>query len=554
MGQAGGGSIDLEKLMAKQSSGTAQLLTAEQMPLDNQVDPDIYKVGPGDVIAYVTTGIEFAEKLTAITAEGSLILERFGILDVKGLTLTEVKQLISEKMAARSAGVEVFLTLRRPRLVYVTLQGNVPFPGTYAVPASMRVSSFITLSRQPWLLRRDGGVAEQIRSVGGIVASSKIAQLSRNISTGLSAYAQRNIVIRRREGVSLVDLPKSEVEGFSSLDPHLREGDLINVPFDAAVPQVVSISGAVTFPTSLAFKSGDRASLLLSAAGSASSDADLEKIVLVQSKGDGKSTIKVDAKFRIIGEDPLLEPGSSIVVERKVIAGGISTQGIVEVYGEVVNPGSVVIVPGTTRLSDVVELSGGITQNAATSLAYVVRPDRVSYTHREEREDAMRKFMYSDLRLDDTTRFHLDQNYRLPYVSSDFTHALQNKSSSDNVVLQNGDVVVVPKMPDRVYVYGQVTNPGYVGFEKGKNLDWYVNRVGGYATGAKSGRARIIKGKTKVWVEDDSGVFVEPGDEVYVPRAPDYPAGVELQTWSVIAGMVSSLAAITATIIVLFRK
>lgn len=553
LGQAGGNSLDLEKLVSKPNSTSAALLSGEQVPTDNVVDADIYVVGPGDVLSYITTGFDFTEKLTAITSESSLIIERLGLFDVKGLTLTQVKQLISQRMGSRSGDVEVFITLRRPRLVYVSIQGNVPFPGTYAVPASMRVSAFIDVCRQPWLIRRDASVGELVRSTGGIVPSTKVGQLTRGTYSGLSAFAVRNVVVRHQKGVSLIDIPRSKLDGFAYLDPHLREGDVVTVPFDETVPSTISIGGAVAYSATLAFKEGDKASLLLAAAGGLAADADVERITLVQGSGNGKIALKVNEEFQIVGEDPILQPGSSIIVERKVSAGNSPSQGIVEVFGEVKNPGSFVIVPGTTRLTDVLQSSGGITESAAVSLAYVVRPESSKFSHKDERDEAYRRFMYSDLRLEDTVRFHLDQAYRLPYVSCDFAAAVKNSASADNILLHNGDVIVVPKTPDRVYVYGQVSQPGYVGFQKGKKLEWYVERAGGYAAGAKWRRARIIKGKTKVWVEDDSDVFVEPGDEVYVPRSPDVPAGVEMQTWAMVAGIASSLAGITATIIALLR-
>jgi protein involved in polysaccharide export with SLBB domain len=119
--------------------------------------------------------------------------------------------------------------------------------------------------------------------------------------------------------------------------------------------------------------------------------------------------------------------------------------------------------------------------------------------------------------------------------------------------MQSGDIVVVQPTPDRVFVYGQVARPGYVPYTPNQRLSWYVERAGGYATGGQDDRARIIKGKSKVWVEDDDNVFVEPGDEVYVPRPPDIPVGTELQTYAIVASIASSVVALTATLIAILR-
>jgi protein involved in polysaccharide export with SLBB domain len=226
---------------------------------------------------------------------------------------------------------------------------------------------------------------------------------------------------------------------------------------------------------------------------------------------------------------------------------------VVQVYGEVASPGAVVITPGSTRLSEVIARVGGTTKNASLALSYIVRPDRGPLTMVQQRDDAFRTFQYSDLRLEDTTRYHIDQKYRLPYVSCNVVNAMRDTTSADNVTLQSGDIVVIQPTPDRVFVYGQVTRPGYVPFVPGKRMQWYVDHAGGYATGAEEERARIIKGLSKVWVEDDDNVFVEPGDEVYVPRPPDVPIGTEIQTYAIAASIIASVVALTATVISLLR-
>lgn len=552
--QSSGSMIDLDKLSARTNSSLTQLLTAEQVPTDDVVDPTVYVVGPGDVISLQTTGVDFTEKLAIVSPENTLLLERFGLVNVSNMTLQQLRDSLQSSMRRRAPEIDVFVSLRRPRLVYVSLKGNVPFPGTYAVPASMRVSTLLVVTRQPWLLRRDAAVNEQIRSTGVTGTSSIADQLTRSGGPSLSAYAMRNIVVRHRSGISLVDLPKSKLPEGGRFDPHLREGDVVTVPFDAEQQANVSIAGAVATPSTLVFKEGDRASLLLAAAGGPLADADLSRVYLIQSGGEGKTQLSVDQSLHITGDDPLLQPGSSIIVERVVVAGDVAKQGVVEVYGEVKQPGSVVIKPGVTKLSDVIENAGGIKEGASLALSYIVRPDRTPWSQREAIGEAERRFMYSDLKLEDTLRYKLDQSYRLPYVSCDMIQALTDKNSSQNVTLQSGDVIVIERTPDRVFVYGQVERPGYVKFAPNKTLEWYVEQAGGFATGAKPGRSRIIKGKTKVWIDPDSETYVEAGDEIYVPRPPDIPAGVELQTWAVIAGIVSSLAAITATVLAILSR
>ena len=544
--------LDLDKLSVKASASQSSMLTGDQIPTSDVVDPSIYKVGPGDVIAYQTTGLDFSEKLTVVTPENSLMLERFGLIDVNGLTLAQLRERVKSFIAERSANIEVFLTLKRTRLVYVTVQGNVPFPGTYAVPASMRVGTLITLCSQPWLLRKDQAITDQVRGQS-LYSATSTTQMPKTSAGHLSSYAYRNIQVRHREGVEVVDLAQAKVPGGAPFNPHVCEGDVVTVPMDNGLQSTITITGAVATPTTLAYKHGDKASVLLAAGGGFAPGADAASVVLTQGLSNETINLEVTPEFTIVGSDPVLEAGSVITVGAQPTSGSAVRHGIVQVYGEVGKPGSVVITPGVTRISEVLVAVGGVLPKASLSLSYIVRPDLQPSSRRDAVDMGYQNFMYSDLKLEDTLRFQMDQHYRVPYVSCNLETALSDPLSAQNIVVQNGDVVVIVPTPDRVFVYGQVNQPGYVPFEPNKNIEWYIKRAGDFATGAAKSRVRIIRGNTKVWVEDSDGVVVMPGDEVYAPRPPAVPAGVELQTWAMVAGILSSAAALAATVISLTR-
>ena len=553
-GQGGSSSLDLDRLSSSKAlSSSSTLLTADQVPTDDIVDPVIYRLGPGDVLAYQTNGIDFTEKMAAVSPENTVMVDRIGLVDVGSMTLAQFRDSLRSIYKRRSPNVDVFVTLRRARMVYVTLSGNMTFPGTYAVPASMRVSTFVNLMRQPWLLSRDGGLSEMARSANAATAvPSRTPEFARSNAPFLGPYALRNILVRHRKGVSYVDIPKSRVDGNSALDPHLREGDEVIVPAEPAVNQTISIAGAVVNPVVLSYKAGDRLSVLLAAAGGFTDNADRSNVVLVNSASGPSQQLNLRDDFTHDGEDIALAPGATVIVESNKQSGNTS-YGVVQVHGEVVNSGAFPIESGITRVAAILKQAGGVTGKAALGLSYIVRPEVAPGTQIQQRDEANRTFQYSDLKLEDTTRYHFDQKYRMPYVSCDLSKALSDTTSLDNVTVQSGDIIVVVPTPDRVYVYGQVLRPGYVPFSPGKPLEWYVERAGGYATGAQEKRSRIIRGRSKVWVENDEGVVVEPGDEVYVPRPADVPINTEIQTYSVIASIAASVGLLAATVISLFR-
>jgi protein involved in polysaccharide export with SLBB domain len=309
----------------------SSLLTADQFPTDDVVDPSVYVLGPGDILAYQTTGIDFMEKMMVVSPENTVMLERIGVVNVAGKTLQQLRDTLSLIMKQRTATVDIFVTLRRARLVYVTLKGNVTYPGTYAVPASMRVSTFLTLMRQPWLLSKDGGLSELAKGSGMNVVPTKAQELTRSTVSTLGPFASRNIAVRHRRGAQIADLPLSRVNGNSHMDPHVREGDEIEVPYEDRTVATVSISGAVVSPTTLAYKQGDRVSLLLAAAGGPTSDADLSRAYLIHSTGGGKQPLSITPEFEVSGQDVELQPGSTIIIERRVETGASTSQGVVQV-------------------------------------------------------------------------------------------------------------------------------------------------------------------------------------------------------------------------------
>ena len=93
------------------------------------------------------------------------------------------------------------------------------------------------------------------------------------------------------------------------------------------------------------------------------------------------------------------------------------------------------------------------------------------------------------------------------------------------------------KCPTSVYVYGFVSNAGFVNYQENAPVSYYIAQAGGYADGAEKSETSIIKLRSKAWM-DPSDTKIEPGDEVFVPKEPDYSEDYKLArltTWATIA-------------------
>jgi protein involved in polysaccharide export with SLBB domain len=535
-----GNDFDFSKLMQQQQPAGADLLKAEAIPTDNIIHPAQYRVGPGDVLAIQILSGTAVEQLLAITPENAVMLPRIGEVSLLGKTLAQAKDTIIRILKKRMPAAEISVMLRKSRTIYVTLRGNVRYPGTYALPASMKVSTAVRLANQPARSPSQtpgGGTAAATADPAReavIIEAQKTALRGGGTaaqSEELPSVVARNITVLHADGTAdNVDLDKALGANDLSADPSLRESDQIYVPFENGDYEKVTIAGAVRRPVSIAYKPGDKASMLLRLAYGLAPEADPSQITLEQSGTKINLTVQPDGS--ISGNDPLLEAGAVILVQKKNSSTRGRNSAVVEIVGAVQKPGAYTIEPGTTKLKECIAQAGGLDEKAYLPLGYIVRREQQLPASVDPRSKALSGLQYTDLSVEDTSRYLLHSMYRKPAVACDFAKAFSG-SEQDNVLLEDGDIIVIPVNPRRVYVYGQVNSPGYVAFQPGKTMEWYIQKAGGYAAGAEKDLTRIIKGRSKVWVKgDDEKVIVESGDEIYVAPPSQKPPGYDFQYYS----------------------
>ena len=540
--------FDMTKLMQQNAPSGSELLRTELLPSDNIVDPISYRVGPGDVLSIQILSGNATEQYLSITPENSVLIPRIGEVSLLGKTLSQAKDTIIKVMKNRNPQATITVMLRKSRSLYVSIKGNMRFPGTYTVPASMRVSTIIRLANQPpksAIQNTMGGTSAQIdqsKELNAIEAQKSVLKAgSMSAGEDLPSYVARNITNLHADGsANNADLEQSITDMQYNFDPTLREGDQIYVPFEKPGHATIAIAGAVRRPITIAYKQGDKASMLLKLGYGFSEDANVNEVYLDQGGQQTKINVQSDGT---LSKDIDILPGAVMVVRSKNISATGFKTGVAELTGAILNPGAYTIKPGITTLKDIVQQAGGFTDKAYLPLAYIVRREKQEPASNEPRFRAMMGMQFTDLKAEDTMRYLMHSMYRKPSVACDFTKAFSG-SEKDNVLIEDGDIIVMPENPQRVYVYGQVNNPGYVTFVSGKTMDWYIQQAGGYAAGADEDLTRIIKGRSKIWVEGDKkDVFVESGDEIYCAPPSQRPPGYEYQYYSFLITAIGGLVA-----------
>jgi protein involved in polysaccharide export with SLBB domain len=539
----------------KQASDNTNLMDmsrADEFPVGNLIDENVYLVGPNDVLSIQILPSDMVPKMLIVTSQCSIVHPRFGEISLRGLTLKQVHDSLVSIADSKHIGSQVAVTLTKPRKVFVIIRGNVISPGTYTLPASYTVSTAIRFANQ-MQATVVGNNAEEQSAITRLQESRKEREkiFSETGMSETSEFSSRNIRLMRGNGTAqIVDIERANATKNTAYDPNISEGDEIFVPFEENDYPVVSITGQVLRPATVAYRRGDSASHLLKMGYGLTENADLNNVYL-HTNNEPKKLI-VDSLGNLLMSDFPLSPGDAIIVG-STNEKYVTHYGTVSVRGEVANPNIYVIEKGVTTLVDIIEKAGGFTDAAYLPLATIGRRDNSQNERVPVRRKYNEYFVHSNMTQQDTMRFNMIIDMKSPRVSCDFTAVFADadtvsKETRIAPLLQDGDVIDIPNKPNKVNVFGQVNSPGYVDFTDGQTMEWYIQKAGGYATNAQKDRARIIRGSNRVWVDGfKDNVYVYDGDEIFVSSPRDVPPEMELQKWAAyagIAGVVLSLLAL----------
>jgi protein involved in polysaccharide export with SLBB domain len=143
------------------------------------------------------------------------------------------------------------------------------------------------------------------------------------------------------------------------------------------------------------------------------------------------------------------------------------------------------------------------------------------------------------------------------YVGIDLVKILHSPRGSEDLILEDGDVLRIPKQQQTVRVNGQVLYPSAIVYANGKTFRGYVLNAGGFAPNALRRGAYIVypngtvKGSSK-FLFFTSHPKVKPGSEIFVPEKPE-AKGNPQEVIGITTGL-ASLGAILLGIFTLVKK
>lgn len=317
--------------------------------------------------------------------------------------------------------------------------------------------------------------------------------------TGERAFLERVHVYRLVAGepnrlLYSVDLREPDALSFRLAE---RDSVVVYARDSLAVAQWVRVSGRVKRPGTYPYARGMTPVDLIVAAGGYADGAYRDSLDLVRQSGSpGDTTVHVwrvpvsgapggtngEPIGAVASADALaLEPNDEVhvlsdpshLLPRSVI-----------VTGEVGMPGPYPLVGKVERLSDVLARAGGTRESA-----YV---------------PGIRVYRNGEL------------------ISTDAREALADRDSPANLPLVDGDSIHVPRFDPTIRITGAVMFEGWVAYEPGRNLDYYIQQAGGYAANADESRVSITgpDGRRQVVARGllRGTPVPPPGSEIFVPE------------------------------------
>lgn len=240
-----------------------------------------------------------------------------------------------------------------------------------------------------------------------------------------------------------------------------------------------------------------------------------------------------------------LRPYDVVTVRRSP---GYFTQKNVIVEGEVLFDGKYTLSRKSERLSDMIKKAGGLSNMAYVKGARLERVITVEERLRMERVLKMAKMQSGEKDSVDINKLDLGNTY---FVGIELDKALANPGGDDDIVLREGDRIIVPQYTGTVKVSGEVMYPNTVGYRQGKDLNYYIDQAGGFGSSARKRNAYIIYMNGTV-AKVTKKVTPQPGCEIVVPAKPKH-AGLSLAEILTIGTSTASVATMIATIATLLK-
>jgi protein involved in polysaccharide export with SLBB domain len=485
--------------------GTGVSPTGGPGALEGTIDPQSYVLGVGDGLAIGFWGEVNRHEVVYVNPEGDVLIVPVGPIKVDGLTLAEARDLIRDKLSPYYTPAILSVSLSSVRTFQIHVVGMVAAPGAYEANAVTRVSQVVS-------------------SAGGL----------------LEGASHRNIEIRRPAGPVRADLTRYLLLGDNSMNPFLRDGDVVYVPPEVGL---VRVFGSVYREGPYEYVEGEDLADLIELAGGYTPGA-LTDSVEVQ-----RFSTLDPTEWRLLvvpGDAPALE-SFFLELDDNVFVRSIPDwhdYAHVVVKGQVKYPGRYAVDEGVEVLSEVLNRAGGITLEASLAQARLIRGKYAAEALPPEAEvDAIAEAGQT-MSWKEKDLYKVLSREPKGLVSVSLAELYTAREEPFDPVLYDGDIIEIPRATNMVRVMGHVVSPGLLPIAEGQYSNYYIRKAGGYASLADKRGTRVIRAGTGQRVKTGNAV-IHAGDIIWVPDKK------ERDGWETFRDVVSVVAQIATIFLVI---
>lgn len=448
----------------------------------------------------------------------------------------------------------------------VMLEGEVYRPGPVAWREGLRLTDVIgsiyelkpSADQNYILIRRESGT------------DRRVSTLSADLAAALAAPgSEADVLLAPRDRIRVFDLssPRDRI-----IQPLLEE---IRLRSDLARPtEVVRIAGKVKVPGEYPLESNMRVSDLLRAGGNLDpaafgGEAELTRYTIGPDGARLAEVINIDLAAIRRGDamaDLLLQPSDHLIIKETP---DWTDQDSITLRGEVRFPGTYPIRRGET-LRQVLDRAGGLTSLAFPEGSVFMRADLRELE--QDLLDRMEERMRADIAALALQAANAGQGAAADALQSgqslltqlqgaratgrlviDLPGLLASEGGSvKDVLLRDGDELVIPKRRQEVSVIGEVQNAMSHLFLPNLSRDDYIHLSGGTTRKADKSHVHVVRADGSVasqpgsWFRRSYDVAIKPGDTIVVPlnteRMPRLPF------WQAVTQILYNLAVSVAAV------
>lgn len=415
----------------------------------------------------------------------------------------------------------------------VVINGAVFRPGEYELDKGLTLLQ---------LIEKAAGLKEDAFTERGT-----ITRLKADNSTELISFSVKDVLNK----AAVITLQREDVVNISSI-------------FDLRNKYQITINGSVRKPGIFAFADSMKVEDLILKAGGFAEGASPKRIEVARriNNADPNSrsskvaevfTVNVDNQLKLAGINFVLKPFDIVSV---YTLPGYEKQRTVKVEGEVLYPGSYTIETKNEKISDLIARTGGLTASADIEGGSLKRDNIAILGVDKNKTDTLaiaRERAEQFNRLKRTNRDSTNSSNIQPrnnFVGINLKKILKAPGSKIDLLLEDGDVLRIPKQQQLVRVNGEVLYPSAVVFSRSKSFKAYVLNAGGFSPNALKRSAYVVypngtvKGTHKIFFFNNHPA-VKPGSEIFVPNKPKN-LGNTIQS---LLGITTGLASLGAIIL-----